>query len=53
MASMRNRLVHLYSEVDDEIVFDAIVTAPVDCERFVQLVFEYLYPPDNDLTERS
>ena len=41
MASMRNRLVHLYSEIDDEIVFAALLTAPADCERFVQLIFEY------------
>jgi uncharacterized protein YutE (UPF0331/DUF86 family) len=42
MASMRNRLVHLYAEVDDDIVFEAITTAPADCERFVQLIVDYL-----------
>ncbi|MCB0193112.1 MAG: DUF86 domain-containing protein [Anaerolineae bacterium] len=41
MASMRNRLVHLYSEIDDHIVFDALQTAPSDCERFVQLILNY------------
>jgi uncharacterized protein YutE (UPF0331/DUF86 family) len=42
MASMRNRLVHLYSDVDDEIVFEAVLSAPADCERFVKLVFNYM-----------
>ncbi|MFQ5612017.1 MAG: DUF86 domain-containing protein [Anaerolineae bacterium] len=42
MASMRNRLVHLYGEVDDDIVFDALLAAPADCERFVQLIFDYM-----------
>jgi uncharacterized protein YutE (UPF0331/DUF86 family) len=42
MASMRNRLVHLYSEIDDEIVFEAIQTAPRDCERFVKLILNYM-----------
>ncbi len=42
MASMRNRLVHLYSEVDDEIVFAALLTAPADCERFIQLILDYM-----------
>lgn len=48
MASMRNRLVHLYSEVDDEIVFAAISTAPADCEKFVQLIFDYEQATDED-----
>lgn len=43
---MRNRLVHLYSEVDDEIVFETILTAPSDCERFVQLIFDYWQATD-------
>lgn len=42
MASMRNRLVHLYSEVDDEIVFEAILSAPADCEQFIQLILNYV-----------
>jgi uncharacterized protein YutE (UPF0331/DUF86 family) len=42
MASMRNRLVHLYSEVDDDIVFEATSSAPVDCESFVRLVLDYM-----------
>ncbi len=42
MASMRNRLVHLYSEVDDDIVFEAILTAPTDGERFVQLILDFM-----------
>ena len=42
MASMRNRLVHLYSEVNDDIVFEAITTAPADCERFVRLILDYM-----------
>ncbi len=46
MASMRNRLVHLYSEINDDIVFDAILTAPTDCERFIQLIFDYM--PETD-----
>lgn len=48
MASMRNRLVHLYTDIDDEMVFEAILTAPTDGERFVQLVFDYLHPPDDE-----
>lgn len=41
MASMRNRLVHLYSEIDDDIVFQALTTAPTDCEKFVQFILDY------------
>ena len=48
MASMRNRLVHLYSEVDDDIVFSALLTAPADCERFVQLILDYMQSDDDD-----
>lgn len=47
MASMRNRLVHLYSEIDDRIVFAALQTAPADCERFVQLILTYTQPADD------
>ena len=42
MASMRNRLVHLYSDIDDDMVFEAILTAPADCERFIQLILDYM-----------
>ncbi len=48
MASMRNRLVHLYSEVDDDIVFEAILSAPDDCERFIQLILNYLETTDDE-----
>jgi uncharacterized protein YutE (UPF0331/DUF86 family) len=48
MASMRNRLVHLYSDVDDELVFAAIQTAPADCERFVQQIFDYMRTIDDE-----
>ena len=41
MASMRNRLVHMYSEIDDEIVFDAILIAPGDCNRFAQHIVNF------------
>jgi uncharacterized protein YutE (UPF0331/DUF86 family) len=47
MASMRNRLVHLYSEIDDDMVFAAILTAPNDCERFVQLILDYMQKDDD------
>ena len=46
MASMRNRLVHLYSEIDDDIVFAAILNAPADCEKFVQLILDYMQTND-------
>lgn len=49
MASMRNRLVHLYSEIDDDMVFASILTAPNDCERFVQLILDYMQK-DEDST---
>ncbi len=42
MASMRNRLVHLYSTIDDDIVFAAVLTTPNDCEQFVQAVLDYM-----------
>jgi uncharacterized protein YutE (UPF0331/DUF86 family) len=48
MASMRNRLVHLYSDVDDEVVFAAILTAPTDCERFVRLILDYMQAEDDN-----
>jgi len=48
MASMRNRLVHLYSDVDDETVFAAALTAPDDCERFVRLILDYMQALDAD-----
>ena len=41
MTSMRNRLVHMYSEIDDEIVFEAILTAPADCNKFVEHILNY------------
>lgn len=47
MASMRNRLVHLYADVDDQLVYSAIATAPADCERFVQLIFDYIQPTED------
>ncbi|MCK6629477.1 MAG: DUF86 domain-containing protein [Anaerolineae bacterium] len=50
MASMRNRLVHLYSEVNDEIVFEAILKAPADCEQFVQLIINYMQATDQGST---
>lgn len=50
MASMRNRLVHLYSDVDDDIVFEAILTAPADCEQFVQLIFDYMQAKGGETT---
>lgn len=50
MASMRNRLVHLYSEIDDEIAFQAILTAPADCERFVELIFNYMEVEEDEST---
>ena len=49
MASMRNRLVHLYSEIDDDMVFAAVLTAPDDCERFVRLILDYMQK-DEDST---
>jgi uncharacterized protein YutE (UPF0331/DUF86 family) len=48
MASMRNRLVHLYSEVVDDIVFDAILSAPADCEKFIDLIFDYMQSSDEE-----
>lgn len=47
MASMRNRLVHLYSDVDDGAVFAAMLTAPNDCERFLQLILDYMQAHDD------
>lgn len=41
MASMRNRLVHMYADIDDEIVFDAILTAPDDCNSFAKQIVDY------------
>jgi hypothetical protein len=30
------------SDVDDEVVFEAVLSAPADCEGFVKLVFNYM-----------
>ncbi len=48
MASMRNRLVHLYAEIDDQIVYSAILRAPVDCERFVQLILDSMQSTEDE-----
>jgi uncharacterized protein YutE (UPF0331/DUF86 family) len=49
MAKTRNRLVHLYWEVDDQEIYKIITTELDDFETFVRYILRYLNipnPPD-------
>ncbi len=45
MARFRNRLVHLYWEVDDEVLYDILTTELNDFERFKQCIAARLSGP--------
>lgn len=42
MVSFRNRVVHLYWEVDDPLVHDSVLTGLADLDRFARLIAAYL-----------
>lgn len=42
MTSFRNRVVHLYWEVDDQVVFQTVQQNLGDMDRFAQLISDYL-----------
>ena len=42
MAGLRNRLVHLYWEIDDELIYQYIRTNLVDFEGYIQGILNYL-----------
>ncbi|MBI3242368.1 MAG: DUF86 domain-containing protein [Chloroflexi bacterium] len=42
MTSFRNRVVHLYWDVDDQIVYQTAQHRLVDLDRFAQLISDYL-----------
>lgn len=42
MAGLRNRLVHLYWEIDDELVYQYIQDNLIDFDEFIQKVLEFL-----------
>jgi uncharacterized protein YutE (UPF0331/DUF86 family) len=42
MAGLRNRLVHLYWEVDDELIYKYLQTGPGEFEKFARMITEYL-----------
>jgi len=46
MARFRNRLVHLYWIVDDEVVYEVLQTNLGDFDRFARLVSQYVSGPD-------
>lgn len=42
MTSFRNRVVHLYWDVDDQIVYQTVQDNLADLDRFAQLISDYL-----------
>jgi uncharacterized protein YutE (UPF0331/DUF86 family) len=42
MAGLRNLLVHLYGEVDDEMIFDSLDTELCDFETFIAYIIKFL-----------
>ena len=42
MAGFRNLLVHLYWEVDDEMIYDSLVTELDDFEAFIAHIMKFL-----------
>jgi len=42
MTSFRNRVVHLYWDVDDQIVYQTTQNNLADLDRFAQLIADYL-----------
>ena len=42
MAGLRYRLVHLYWEIDDELVYQYIQDNLIDFDEFIQKVLEFL-----------
>jgi uncharacterized protein YutE (UPF0331/DUF86 family) len=42
MAKFRNRLVHIYWEVDDEVIFDILNEDIQDFKKFVKMFMEFI-----------
>ena len=42
MAGLRNRLVHLYWEIDDELIYQYIQANLIDFDEFIKKVLEFL-----------
>ena len=42
MAGLRNRLVHLYWEIDDEMIYEYILADLGDFDRFVHQILAFL-----------
>ena len=52
MVSFRNRMVHLYWDVDDQVAYRVVQDNLVDLDRFASLIVEYLTRQDTQREER-
>ena len=46
MAGLRNRLVHLYWEVDDELIYEYLQTGPGEFEKYARMITEFVNQSD-------
>jgi uncharacterized protein YutE (UPF0331/DUF86 family) len=51
MVSFRNRMVHLYWDVDDRVAYRVVQDNLVDLDRFASVIVEYLTRQDTEREE--
>ncbi|MEZ0537166.1 DUF86 domain-containing protein [Caldicellulosiruptoraceae bacterium PP1] len=47
MAKFRNRLVHMYWEIDDRLIYDIVKNNLVDLKKFIEMVIKYIDNKNN------